>query len=576
MCPQNDQHATGQGARSISTAVALAALTLSGLALRLISLNARGLWLDEATTVRQSSLSLPGIVVELADGVHPPLFHLIMHFWMLAFGRGEVAIRSFSVLTGTIAIPVAYWAGRRLYDRRTALISSGLVALLPFLVWYSQEARMYSLVFLAGLISTTCLALAIDRNQPMYWVGYFVSTLAGMFSHYLFLFLVMGQVVFYLFGEVVSRERSLRTSGAALATLRRPWGLLTDVPTLAAWLLTTVGAGFLLLIWLMNSVFLKVMSNQPLLASIGGAGLGYGEAARLALRFNDTAQVFVELYAGFHSRSAMETLVAMWPLLIYLVFLVMHLIRPVSRRTWVLLASASGILVMVIVGQWQHQLFLSRYFIGVGAPALLLVARLLAKLNPRAAAPLLAGLAILSTVAWADQSYNPRNVMLYDNRQAFSKINSGWRPGDAVLYEPHYVDALANYYLARPSEAYGLPAYGNAGELRNASGQIDEDTARAVGSSPRVWLFLSFQNIPEVSSEGWAVRDWLKRHGYEVKFDRRMNQVELLRYEIGPEPLEPPEPFLLPDRGTDSTQGSAVPSASMAATASSTTTGTTR
>jgi hypothetical protein len=197
--------------------------------------------------------------------------------------------------------------------------------------------------------------------------------------------------------------------------------------------------------------------------------------------------------------------------------------------------------VMFALGQWQGQILASRYFMAVAAPAFLLAARLLAKLEPRVSRPLMAVLVILALVAWADQSYNPRNAMTHDDRSAFQTIVAEYRPGDAVIYVPFYLDPLATYYLPTSIPQFGMPRYGQFDVLRNSQAQIDEDTAKIAASAKRVWVLLSFQDIGPVRTDSQAIRYWMKHNGYKVEKQLSLNQVELLLYT--PPELVPPEFF---------------------------------
>lgn len=508
-------------------------LTLVGLTLRVLTIDSRGLWLDEAITVSQATLPVSGVVHESACGVHPPLYHLVMHYWISVFGRSEVALRAFSTAVGVAAISAAWWAGTRIYDRRTGLIAAGLVALSPTQIWYSQEAKMYELLFLCGLLSTGFLALAVRENRVRLWLGYLTASLAGLFAHYFYSFLVMGQVGFYLFGVLVPAERRARREGRARASLSRPWRLLTDVRTLGPWLTCTAVMGVLLVAWIVAAFHLQHADlPSPLISSVRGSGPGYAqEPPSLAFRFNDTAAVLLQMIAGFHSARVQDAIVSMWPGLIFLSLLLWRVLGPVTQKTWLLLAASSGALVVVTLGQWQGGVLLARYFMALAAPLYLLAARLLATLEKRAAVPVLAALTVLALVAWADQSYDPRNSMRFDNRELLGVLASDWRPGDAVIYVPFYLEPLTDYYIPRGTRTEGFPQYGPGGTVRDSPRRIEQDVDRVVGPSRRVWLFLSFQNIGKLRSTGYVIRYWLGHNGYELESHRRMNQVELLLYE---------------------------------------------
>ncbi len=533
---RHSAHTMGRKARAFWTIVAVVLLTAVGFALRWISLDTRGLWLDEAITVYQASQSITGIIKSLVGGVHPPLYHVLVHFWMRAFGRSEVAVRSFSVAVGTLAIPAAFWAGRRLYDRATGLIASGIVALCPCLIWYSQEARMYSLLFLAGLLSTAFLALAIEDNSVRHWIGFGFWTLVGMFTHYFFTFLLIGQMGFYTLGVLLPQYAGRRASGESRVRWWRPWALFGDAPTLGGWLSCHLVIGGAMLAWVRYSVFGSTGPNA-LVASVQGAGLGYGQqAAKLALRFNQVAAVLVQMIGGFHTQGTMDVLVSLWPLTLTAMFLMLHLMRRSSRRTWLLVWSASGMIVMLLLGQWQQQLLVSRYFLAVLAPAVLIVAVLLAKMNRTAAVITIALVVALWGFAYYDQSYNPHNLMRYDNREALAEVAGDWRPGDVMLFQPNYLFFLTQYYLPSYTKPIGLPLDGPDNLPRDAPSQLAADLTRITASSDRVWLFLSFQDIPAVRSDGLVIQRWLYANGYQLAHDDVLNNVEIQRYDAAPVP----------------------------------------
>ncbi len=133
---------------------ALAGLTGLGLAVRFASLGVQSYHHDEVITVARV---IPGSFVHMLEEVkrsesNPPLYYVVAWAWAKAFGTGEVGIRSLSALLGTATIPVAFLAAREALNTRAGLICAAIVAVNPMLIWYSQEARSYSmLVFFAAL-----------------------------------------------------------------------------------------------------------------------------------------------------------------------------------------------------------------------------------------------------------------------------------------------------------------------------------------------------------------------------------------------------------------------------------------
>ena len=189
-------------------AAALLVLTAASVALRTGALDA-GFWIDEAIAVGIASHE-PGEIPELLrqDG-SPPLYYLLLHAWMGLVGSSEAAARSLSLVFAAAAIPVAWWAAG---GRRAGAIAAGVVAVCPFLTYYAQEARMYTLVAVLSLVAT----VAFVRQRPVPLVAALTLLL---YTH------TWGVFLFAAFGVVWlrHRDRERLLAGAAVALLYLPW-----------------------------------------------------------------------------------------------------------------------------------------------------------------------------------------------------------------------------------------------------------------------------------------------------------------------------------------------------------------
>ncbi|MBC8449955.1 MAG: glycosyltransferase family 39 protein [Chloroflexi bacterium] len=126
--------------------VLVGGLFLLALAVRLWQLTYHSLWFDETMSLfwaGQPVARIWDVGLHLVEDKHPPLYCLLLHGWILLFGSGDAAVRSLGSLLGALAVLPVYGLGRLLGDRRTGALAALLVALNPFLVWYSQEVRMF-------------------------------------------------------------------------------------------------------------------------------------------------------------------------------------------------------------------------------------------------------------------------------------------------------------------------------------------------------------------------------------------------------------------------------------------------
>ncbi len=201
-----------------STWAALALVTGAALALRLPYLGNQSLWYDETFT--RTIAAAPSITrlwheVKATEGT-PPLYYLLTWAWGKLFGiHTDAALRATSGLAGAACVPAAFVALRRFVGNRAALAAAALVAASPMLVWYSLDARAYSLLVLLSLLSIWATSLLLERPATRRWIGWAVASAALVWTHYFGAFLVIAEVAVLLWRLPAARGRILAWSVAA-------------------------------------------------------------------------------------------------------------------------------------------------------------------------------------------------------------------------------------------------------------------------------------------------------------------------------------------------------------------------
>ena len=224
---------------------ALVAITLLGLGLRLYGISTESLWLDEATSLTLARMDVGTLIEWTALDIHPPLYYALLHYWIV-LGESELVVRGLSTLAGVVNLWVIYALGRALYGRRTGLLAACLLAVSPFHIWYSQEARMYAWITL-WISASLLLALLVwrlggrGRKSWLAWVVYVLAASAGLYTHYYGVFGIMLANLWFVY--LLLRRRVTRIllwqwvgSQVAVLLLFAPW-----LPTFL--LPITVGGG---------------------------------------------------------------------------------------------------------------------------------------------------------------------------------------------------------------------------------------------------------------------------------------------------------------------------------------------
>jgi mannosyltransferase len=186
------------------------------------------LWLDEALTVNVARQPLHLIPSFLRRDGAPPLYYVMLHFWMGWFGTSDVAVRSLSGVIGVATIPFAWLAGKRLGGRTAGWAAMLLVTTSPFAIRYDTEARMYSLVVLLTVLGFLALDGSVRGPRPGNLIGVGLVTGLLLYTHYWSIYLI-GTVMVWLVWQAW-RGRPEWRAGARASLIAGVVGCLTFLP----------------------------------------------------------------------------------------------------------------------------------------------------------------------------------------------------------------------------------------------------------------------------------------------------------------------------------------------------------
>jgi hypothetical protein len=209
----------------VTAVVAVVGLVVLSLLLRATQLHA-GFWIDEGISVGVAHHHWTSIPHVLRQDGSPPAYYMLLGLWIRVFGDGEAATHTLSLVFSLASIPVAYFAGRSIFDRRTGFVCALLVAATPYLTYYAQETRMYAFEAFLSLVAVLAYVNGIVRGRYG-WAALLVPTLALMvYGHNWALFFCLAlAIATVLYVREHLRLFALVAGGVALLYL--PW-----VPTL--------------------------------------------------------------------------------------------------------------------------------------------------------------------------------------------------------------------------------------------------------------------------------------------------------------------------------------------------------
>lgn len=151
--------------------ILLVMIVLTAGTLRFYKLGAWGFWLDEIYTVRNaealSALDMTPYIWD-ADQSNFPLSFMLVRLSSAMFGESEWSARFFFALISVLSIPLFYFLIRAIFNPSVALLSVLFLAIAPWHIYWSQNARYYALVFFLSNLSLLLFYLGAEKNKAGY------------------------------------------------------------------------------------------------------------------------------------------------------------------------------------------------------------------------------------------------------------------------------------------------------------------------------------------------------------------------------------------------------------------------
>jgi uncharacterized membrane protein len=456
-----------------SARIIFAILLLSAV-LRLYGLSSESLWLDEGHTARRATDSLYQLMVESTYQTETPLYFVMEKIWCAVFGTSEFSLRFPSVVFGIGAVFGIFLLACEIFSVDVGLLSALLLAINPFAIHYSQEARPYALLLFASVFSFYFLLRVMRNLQWPVISGYLFFTVLAMYSHPLGpLVLIVHGAAFLIF----------RRHDVYYAVNRKPLAvILTMTVTLMIYMPQ------LILMW--RTIFRKVEGSSP--------------AGWIPI---PSFMAFVQtIHEYFMSPFLAIAAIA----IIVLGFLFGMATRGKTRRSFLLLASIIG---GFLITPWLISHVLTPIFVvRCTFPALIALIILLACALTKFSVSLrMVVLGILFTLTAHTLYGYYTKLDKAPWRETAQLVREQANPGDMVVLNASYTKDVFNYYFLS-----------HEGVTVTAPWTVDEIPA-SLYSAKRVWLIQAYGPTPlnvanelmtriaenhmaceQIDMEGWA------------------------------------------------------------------------
>lgn len=172
---------------------------LLGFLLRVYHLSFQPIWSDEADVIRFANEPIINLIRNInRPGWNGPVFYLSIRPWLSVIGGSSFGLRFFSVVFATMTVAATYVLGKWILGYTNGVIASLFVATSPYLVWYAQDGKMYSLLLFLSIISTLLVFRASKKGHWYIWGLYILLTWYSWYIHILAILLLPFQLVVWI------------------------------------------------------------------------------------------------------------------------------------------------------------------------------------------------------------------------------------------------------------------------------------------------------------------------------------------------------------------------------------------
>lgn len=485
--------------------VALGLTALAAL-LRFYHLGYHDLRGDESFSITFAKYDVSTLLQRLSVGEpHPPLYYLSLKAWMEVAGNSEVAARWPSAAAGIVTCSLAFAFWRRVGHPYWGLLSALLLAVNPYLIWNSQDARMYSLATAACLAAAYCGLGVAGIGRParrLDYIAFSVVATVALYSHY------VAAVAVASVGLVVL----LRTLA------KRPWQV---APVVA-----TIGAGAMALLLFLPWLVIG-------LPALGSGYNGSFSSPDLGTALSNTLIVFAAGEAPAGSTRV-------WLACGLTTFALLGVVWLARRQPWVgalLVAYAALPFIALFLASRERAVFTERY-LQLASPALFLLAAAglgwLAgsAVRPRVGVALRRGTAIAAVLLFLGLTGSLLGGYYLDRwgegpgqwRAFVRRVVAVAKPTDTVLV--NHIDPSFYYYYKLLGGA--APLVLSPISQQESEAGLAAQLAGTVAPGLTVWF------VPD-ESRLWdrqgQVRAWLESHSVNLGAEKTAG-MELLRYRL--------------------------------------------
>lgn len=397
--------------------ILLVAVTV--IAVNLTLLYTQSIRLDESQSIWVATKPIHALLRYVAQDVHTPGYFILLHFWTQIFGIDVSITRMLSLLFFVMTVPVVYKITRTYGDKKIALLTLLLFSSSPFLLWFTLETRMYTMLLFVTTLHTLLFLLMIDGGFKQKKLSFFITTVAGLYTHYFFLFFLAAQSI-YIF--LKHSKYALRYMALVMSAFLIFGAWITYVFTLGA-----------------------AVNAAPVIPAPDSYAV-FGS--------------FINFLFGFQSVQVQTALIALWPLLVIILFFIFTRKNHISIRhkEYFFIMSFFPVFLTFLLSFFKP-VFLPRYLIFITPSLFLLLAWFMLQVFRRSVSFVSCALIIMMIVSLIIQNTSAANPVREDYENVANFLNTYVTPFDIVAVSAPFTIYPVEYHYNGHARLTTIPEW---------------------------------------------------------------------------------------------------------------------
>lgn len=416
--------------------------------------------LDESQSLWVATKPLDAIIPYIARDVHVPLYFILLHFWVQVFGTDVIFARTLSFIFFIFALPTIYIIAKASSNKAIAALTILLIIFSPFIMWFTLEARMYTLLILVTAVNHFFFLRMYNSDGEAGKVEYVVSAIVGLYTHYFFMFFLASQAIYVIYEGIYIQKSKFGK----------------------AFFLQLLYAGLIFLPWMLFVLSQGGIANtQPLIAK--------------PTTFN-IFQTLVNFVFGFQKYDIQAVLVSLWPLLLVLFFVVFTQKRNIYIRNieYFLITTFVPVLLVFAIS-YIKPIFLPRYLIFITPTMFLILAWLIVNATQRLTPLLTTGFLTIMILFLVYQNSSATTPVKEDYRDVVEYVNKTTTPKDLVVVTAPFTIYPIEYYYNGSARLTTIPEWNRYKEGPIPSydpNKIKSQLKSYEGAYDRIFVVLSY------------------------------------------------------------------------------------